>query len=75
MSSETTKKRKVDACADEGGGGGGDASMQKIMAEMKAQMESRFDAMQNEMDELKRNCQSLEASISDANQKCRFLEG
>ena len=76
MSRETAKKRKRDGRAGEEGGGGG-AIMEKMMAEVKAQMESRLDAMQgrlSSMDELERRCQSLESSLSDTRVECQFLK-
>ena len=49
MSTETAKKRKRDGRADEEGNGGGVVGMEKIVAEMKAQMMR----MQNELDDTK----------------------
>ena len=49
MSTETAKKRKRDGRADEEGNGGGVAGVEKILAEMKAQMMR----LQNELDDTK----------------------
>lgn len=92
MSTETAKKRKIDGRADEEGSGGGmvaAAAMEKIMVEMKAQMErameSRLADMKNDMmNEMKSRSTSMHSEmdamkrrlsrVDELESKCQFLE-
>ena len=77
MSTETSKKRKIDGRSGEDGSGGGDVEVEKILAEMKAQMDAMQEEMhntksrsKNELDEMK----SRLVRVDDLERKCHYLE-
>ena len=77
MSTEDAKKRKRDGGADVRESGGGGVDVEKIMAEMKAQMERtmecRLGEMQNELDEVKSKSKFLEARCESLERSLQIL--